>query len=184
MSKKKKVFILILVLALINITVFTYVVWGGGSNDFTTEIPLGERAIISVSPTLSPRDKLVPLGSFTSNGEIDEYTFSYQVTFNKEGYLSIVINEADIMIGDGNNRFDSLVVVQVFINENPYQMERNLELVIPFTNWNSELQKYVIEVSIRVFVKAPDLASDYLDAYQTLRGSSISFTATFEAIKN
>ena len=147
------------------------------------EILLGEGAILEISETVNPTQNLVPFGSFKGTNDIDEYTFSYIVRFNKEGRLHVRVDESSIRIGDGNHPFNDLVQVQVYVLETPQDFARNLEIISPFIQRDESGNYYQIEVFIRVFVLGPSDPSEYLSAYQTVARSKITFSVQFNALE-
>jgi hypothetical protein len=185
MAMKRRVIILVLLFLIVNITWAAYSFWGTIDVVYDdVEIPLGENAVISVSPTINPVKKMVPYGSFKGNDEIDEYVFNYDVTFNKTGLLRVTVPESSIKVGDGFHNFNSLAVVQIFMGEIPTDHTRRLILTSEFQNWNDTTQQYVMKVSIRVIIVAPSEVEDYDDAYHSLKGQPIRFNVIFEALEN
>lgn len=177
--------ILVLLFLFINITWMAYSYWSAVTVDYDDiEIPLGEQAVIKVSPTINPNYRLVPYGSFKGEGEIDEYIFNYFVTFNKTGYLKVIIPEDSIVIGNGEHRFNSLATIQISYGSTLDYNNRELELITNFENWNEEKKQFEMEILIRVFVVAPTNINDYEEAYLALKSQSIKFDVIFEALEN
>jgi hypothetical protein len=146
-------------------------------------IVLGEGARLEITQTVNPEQRMVPYGAFKGPNEIDSYTYDYNVVFNKEGRLSVTINPNSIQVGNSENPFKDLVVVQIYVKENTYETARNLSLVTEFITPETSLDLYHITVHVKVFVTKPSNPSDYEAAYLSLIGQSISFTLTFEALQ-
>ena len=181
--RKRIVFILIVVVLLVGSSI-AFAFWDQTQVVFDdNQINLGEGAFLEVSKTVNPTQTLVPYGSFKGANDIDEYTYSYIVTFNKEGRLRVLIDEESILIGDGDHAFNDLVHIQVYIEDVPLNQEKYLEITTDFIHYNEIDEVYYVEVFVRVFVLGPSDSSHYLSAYQTLMRNVITFSVQFNALE-
>ena len=183
-SIQKRIVFIVLVAFLLVSSSIAFAFWDQTSATFEeNQVTLGEGAVLEVTKTVNPTETLVPYGSFKGSNDIDEYTFSYYVRFNKEGRLQVRVLEDSIRIGDGDHAFNELVHIQVYINDKPLDLENDFELITTFTDFNTETELYELEVFVRVFVKGPSSPEDYLDAYQIVAKNVITFSVQFNALE-
>lgn len=181
--RRRIMFIVLVAIVLISSSI-AFAFWDQTTVIFDgNEINLGEGARLEVSHTVNPTQTLVPYGSFKGENDIDEYIYSYIVTFNKEGRLNIEIDEESIIIGEGNHPFNDLIHIQIYTEEVPNHQNRVLNYMREFTDFDEDKEIFTLEVFVRVFVLGPNNPTDYLEAYQILMRSKITFDLNFNVLE-
>lgn len=173
-----RVAILIVVLLLATTTI-GFALWDNTDSSFDDTINLGEGANLIVYPltTQSEDTRLVPLGAFKGNGDIDYLLYTFTVVFNKEGLIVIRLENALI---NELEPFD-LLDAQIALDESELSNASNtFELLLDETSpyYISEEAFYQFPVYIKVFFKTPETFEHALSIQQ----ANVGFEIHFEAI--
>ncbi|MDY0278056.1 MAG: hypothetical protein RBQ97_08225 [Acholeplasma sp.] len=143
-------------------------------SDEYNEITVGEETIINVTPSDHTSLNLVPKGTLLGKNETDEIILTYLVSYNKSGRISVDIE--NITIGDGDNNFNDLIVVQVFTNNPP----SDYAPILGFYKDVDIEQEKSFAISFRILISEPLNENDYDAATNVLKNNKISFHSIFK----
>jgi hypothetical protein len=136
-------------------------------------IDIGVGTTIVVSQTVHPLEgtKLVPTGAFRDQGDVYEVVYTYTVSLNKEGQLTVTAK--NVTVNGVPNPF-RLVLIDIYVSE-PNETPKSV-LNVEFVE-NEELQQYQVTIMVAVSLKMPSSQEEY----DALSGREIKFDLEFKA---
>ena len=174
---RKRFFFFFLFLS--NLLVVAIVLFFTFSQQNTSYLYLNSPKVLLVNDISSPTYQLVPKGSPVRNGQVDEYTFEFNPAYSSLATIQISVIEESKMIGDINNPFNHLLILQLYVLHTPnndFPIE-TLEVDLIQTE---RLDTFSHQVYVRLFIVPPANPNDYEDAYEHLAGKKVSFSMLFE----
>lgn len=150
-----------------------YAYWDAVIREDDPIIDIGVGTVILVDETLQPNGdlKLVPYGAFKGPNDINEVLYSYAVTLNKEGQLTVTVKN---ILVNGLENPHGLVNVDIYLDEPNEIPQPSLNLLFE-DDPNSVL--FRATVLVRVTVSLPENEEQYV----TIRNGTIEFTLEFKA---
>ena len=141
-------------------------------NQNSTVIDIGIGAILEVDVTVTPEEgnRLVPVGAFKGEGDVDEVFFTYTVNLNKIG--QVLVTAKNVMI-DGDYLNNSLVLIDVYATT-PNVVPSD---TATFTLVDNGSEEYEAEVNVRVMISMPADEAQY----NMIAGKTITFVLEFSA---
>ena len=154
-------------------TSLSYGYWDGNINPVNSNnIIVGVGATLTIVEVIAPTlgDCLVPDGAFMGEDDVDHVDFSYNVTLNKAGQLSVTAQ--DILV-DGIAIAYDLIIIDIYTTTHNTTPQNTLLTTLEV----QPSEDYSTEVNVCVTMRMPNDETEYNYIYN----KSISFTLVFEA---
>jgi hypothetical protein len=139
---------------------------------------IGNQRQLLVNQVIAPSQQLIPKGLVLEENEINEYVFEFSPVFEDAATLTIQVVDASRKIGDINNPFNDLLMIQLYNQEEPLH-EDNVDLIEVDLAYDVSLEQYTHLVYAKVFLGVPDINTEQ-EAYEAISGKKVSFSLLFQ----
>lgn len=139
---------------------------------------IGTNRQLLVNEAVNPTKALVPKGVTPNDQQIDEFTYVFRPIFSAPMMLEVQVMDGSRQIGDINNSFNDLLIIQLYDETVPLDFTEIESLETPLL-FNPELELYTTNIYVRVFLDEPE-PEDYEEAYNAISGQIIRFSLLFE----
>ena len=139
---------------------------------------IGNQRQLLVNQVIAPSQQLIPKGLVLEENEINEFIFEFLPVFEDAATLTIQVVDASRKIGDINNPFNDLLMIQLYNQEEPLH-EDNVDLIELDLAYDVSLEQYTHLVYAKVFLGVPDINTEQV-AYEAISGKKVSFSLLFQ----
>jgi len=139
---------------------------------------IGNQRQLLVNQVIAPSQQLIPKGLVLEENEINEYIFEFLPVFEDAATLTIQVVDASRKIGDINNPFNDLLMIQLYNQEEPNHSD-NIDQIDVDLILDAKLEQFTNIVYVKIFLGFP-LQGQEQDAYEAISGKKVSFSLLFQ----
>jgi hypothetical protein len=139
---------------------------------------IGNQRQLLVNQVIAPSQQLIPKGLVLEENEINEYIFEFLPVFEDAATLTIQVVDASRKIGDINNPFNDLLMIQLYNQEEPNHSD-NIDQIDVDLILDAKLEQFTNIVYVKIFLGVP-LQGQEQDAYEAISGKKVSFSLLFQ----
>jgi hypothetical protein len=139
---------------------------------------IGNQRQLLVNQVIAPSQQLIPKGLALEENEINEFIFEFLPVFEDAATLTIQVVDASRKIGDINNPFNDLLMIQLYNQEEPNHSD-NIDQIDVDLILDAKLEQFTNIVYVKIFLGVP-LQGQEQDSYEAISGKKVSFSLLFQ----